>query len=224
MRQSWQDLLFAHWPIAAKALAHLVPDGVKIQEHDGTSWVGVVPFRMRGVMFRPLPDLPWVSAFAELNLRLYVEVGGKPGVWFLSLDAANPLAVWAARRRFHLPYFLADMQVREVGERLHYRSVRRAPQRVAFKGNYAPVGPVIAARPGSLEHFLTERYCLYTSAPSGMILRGDIHHLAWPLQRASVELEENSIAAPHSLALDGAPPVVHFAKRIDAIMWPLEAA
>src|SRR4051794_15783952 len=103
-RQSWYDLLFAHWPVPAADLRRLVPDGLRVQEFDGTSWVGVVPFRMAGVMRRSLPDLPWVSAFPELNLRLYVERDGKPGVWFLSLDAANALAVWAARRLFHLPY------------------------------------------------------------------------------------------------------------------------
>src|SRR5690554_1769026 len=93
-RQTWCDLLFAHWPIDAKKLRPLVPEALTIQEYDGTSWIGVVPFRMEGVMLRPLPDLPWLSAFPELNVRLYVEYGGKPGVWFLSLDATNPLAVW----------------------------------------------------------------------------------------------------------------------------------
>ena len=106
-RQQWCDLLFAHWPMPVAALRALVPPVLEIQEFDGTSWVGVVPFHMRGVMRRPLPDLPWVSAFAELNLRLYVVHGGRPGVWFVSLDAANPLAVWAARTFFHLPYFHA---------------------------------------------------------------------------------------------------------------------
>src|SRR5262245_21637301 len=95
-RQTWLDLLFAHWPVAADRLRAFVPAGVTIQELDGTSWVGVVPFRMEGVTFRPIPALPGISAFPELNLRLYVEVDDKPGVWFVSLDAANPLAVWAA--------------------------------------------------------------------------------------------------------------------------------
>src|SRR5439155_22775952 len=106
-RQSWCDLLFAHWPVPAADLRPLVPESLTVQEHGGTAWLGVVPFRMAGVMRRPLPDLPWVSAFPELNLRLYVERDGKPGVWFLSLDATNALAVWAGRRFFHLPYHRA---------------------------------------------------------------------------------------------------------------------
>ena len=74
-RQRWEDLLFAHWPVPASALRRFIPPALSVQELDGTSWVGLVPFRMTGVMHRPLPDLPWVSAFPELNLRLYSETG-----------------------------------------------------------------------------------------------------------------------------------------------------
>ncbi|HEX4404089.1 MAG TPA: DUF2071 domain-containing protein, partial [Polyangia bacterium] len=164
--------MFAHWPVPAARLRSLVPSSVTIQEHDGTSWVGVVPFRMEGVTPRPLPSVPGVSAFAELNLRLYVEVAGKPGVWFVSLDAASRFAVWAARRFFHLPYFHAAMEARSDGARVHYRSERRAAgPRVAFRGSYGATAEVAASRPGTLEHFLTERYCLYTQDRVGAILR-----------------------------------------------------
>ena len=223
MRQSWLDLLFAHWPVPATALRPLVPPSLSIQEHDGTSWVGVVPFRMEGVMARALPDLPGVSAFAELNLRLYVERDGKPGVWFVSLDAANSLAVWAARRFFHLPYFRADMSAREEAGRIRYDSVRRASgARVAFRGTYGPTSDVIDAEPGSLEHFLTERYCLYAQDAGGAILRAEIHHAPWPLQRASVEIEENTIGGAQGIMLAAAPPLVHFARRLDVVVWPIE--
>jgi uncharacterized protein YqjF (DUF2071 family) len=221
MRQSWCDLLFAHWPVPASRLRSLVPPSIEIQEREGTSWVGVVPFRMEGVMARPLPDLPGLSAFAELNLRLYVEVEGKPGVWFVSLDAANELAVWAARRFFHLPYFHAEMSAREEGGRFHYRSVRRGPgPRVAFRGSFAPASPVSEARPGSLEHFLTERYCLYAQHPSGAILRAEVHHAPWPLQRATAEIEENTIGDAQRIALPGSPALLHFARRLDVVVWP----
>lgn len=223
MRQSWRDLLFAHWPVPASKLRALVPPTVSIQEFDGTSWVGVVPFRMEGVMARPLPDLPGVSAFAELNLRLYVEVDGKPGVWFVSLDAANGLAVWAARRFFHLPYFRADMEAREVGGRIHYLSVRRgAGPRVAFRGSYGPVSDVAEARTGTLEHFLTERYCLYTQGGSGAILRANIHHAPWPLQTATAEIDENTIGSAQGIELAGPPALLHFSRRLDVVVWPIE--
>src|SRR5262245_18109310 len=124
-RQSWCDLLFAHWPVDASVLQKLVPALLEVQEFDGSSWIGLVPFRMQGVMRRPLPDLPWISAFPELNVRLYVEHDGKPGVWFLSLDATNPLAVWAARRFFHLPYFRARIDIQSAGDGFRYTSQRR---------------------------------------------------------------------------------------------------
>jgi uncharacterized protein YqjF (DUF2071 family) len=223
MRQSWLDLLFAHWPVPAAALRALVPPSIEIQEFDGTSWVGVVPFRMEGVMARPLPDVPGVSAFAELNLRLYVAVDDKPGVWFVSLDAASRLAVWAARRFFHLPYFLADMQAEDDGARIHYRSVRRgAGPRVAFSGAYRPTSDVVAARPGTLEHFLTERYCLYTQTRAGALLRANIHHAPWPLQRASAEIAENTIGDAQGIALPGPPTLLHFSRRLDVVVWPIE--
>lgn len=221
-RQSWCDLLFAHWPVPASALRALVPPGVSIQEFDGTSWVGVVPFRMEGVMLRPLPDLPWVSAFPELNLRLYVEVGGRPGVWFLSLDAANPMAVWAARRFFHLPYFHARMDVRREGGRIRYRSERRGGGTPAvFRGSYGPTGGPFSAAPGTIEHFLTERYCLYTQRPDGTLVRGDIHHRPWPLHAAVAEIEENSIAAAYGIDLAGPPALLHFSERLDVVVWSI---
>jgi len=222
MRQSWLDLLFAHWPVPASALRALVPPSIAIQEHGGTSWVGVVPFRMEGVMARGLPDVPGVSAFAELNLRLYVEVDGKPGVWFVSLDAANSLAVWAARRFFHLPYFRADMDARADGERVSYASVRRGRgPRVAFRGAYGPVADVARTRPGSLEHFLTERYCLYAQDRAGAIWRADIHHAPWPLQLARAEIAENTVGGAQGIPLDGPPALLHFSRRLDVIVWPI---
>jgi uncharacterized protein len=215
--------LFAHWPVAAARLRSLVPPSVSIQELDGTSWVGVVPFRMRGVMRRPLPDLPGVSAFPELNLRLYVEVEGKPGVWFVSLDAANRLAVWAARRFFHLPYFRADMDVRDDGRQIHYRSVRlsKGPC-VAFRGAYAPTSDAFEAKPGTIEHFLTARYCLYTQDPDGTIVRANIHHAPWSLHTATAEIAENTIGHGQGIELEGPPILLHFSRRIDIVVWPLE--
>jgi uncharacterized protein len=217
-RQSWHDLLFAHWPVPAAAVRRLVPAGLEIDEHQGTSWVGVVPFRMTGVTARGLPDLPGLSAFAELNVRLYVVRDGKPGVWFLSLDAASAAAVWTARRFFHLPYFHARMSVSGDGE-IRYASERRAAP-VRFSARYWPTGPASEARPGTLEHFLTERYCLYAQAEDGL-RRLEIHHPPWPLQPAAAEIACNELLAPHDLQVSGSP-VLHFARRLDVVMWLAE--
>jgi len=220
-RQSWRDLLFAHWPVAARDLARLVPEPLEIQEYEGTSWVGVVPFRMAGVMRRPLPDLPWISAFPELNLRLYVEYEGRPGVFFLSLDATNPLAVWAARRFFHLPYEHAAIDIMPSGEGFTYRSHRRDADAV-FEGTYAPASGVRASEPGTLEHWLTERYCLYACSPEGDLFRAEVHHVPWPLQDATASISRNTIGRPHGLELEGDPATLHFSRRIDVVVWSPE--
>lgn len=220
-RQSWRDLLFAHWPVSASALAHLVPAPLKIQEFEGTSWVGVVPFQMAGVMRRPLPDLPWISAFPELNLRLYVEHNGKPGVWFLSLDATNPVVVWTARKFFHLPYEHASISIERPNKddsEFAYAS-RRKNGSAEFVARYAPTSPAYATTKGTLEHWLTERYALYAQAPGGALFCADVHHKPWPLQKARAEITTNDLTTAHGFTLEGPPVLSHFSKRIDVVVW-----
>lgn len=222
-RQTWHDLLFAHWPISASELRPLIPPELTLQRFDGNAWLGLVPFRMTGVMRRPLPDLPWISAFAEVNLRTYVELGGKPGVWFLSLDAANPLAVWAARRFFHLPYFLARMEVTRHNGEVRYRSVRRSdPAGLTFEGRYSPSSALYEAEAGDLDHWLTERYCLYAARRDGEIYRTEVHHRPWPLQEAQAEIRRNELSEPHGLTCDDPPVLLHFSRRLDVRVWSPE--
>ena len=221
-RQSWLDLLFAHWPVPAAMVRSLVPPALEIDEYDGTTWIGLVPFRMAGVMLRGLPDMPGISDFPELNVRLYVRHGGKPGVWFLSLDAANALAVWAARRFFHLPYHRAWMSLRQRDEEIEYRSERRAGG-ARFRARYRPSGAVYSARPGTLEHWLTERYCLYAASPSGSLTRTEVHHVPWPLQRAEADIDENGMFEPHGVRVAGRPALLHFAHAIHVVVWPPRA-
>jgi uncharacterized protein YqjF (DUF2071 family) len=223
MRQTWRDLLFAHWPISVAGVRHLVPAGLNIQEFDGSTWLGVVPFRMTGVMWRWFPDLPWISAFPELNVRLYVERDGKPGVWFLSLDATNSLAVWAARRFFHLPYMKACIDFETSQGCIRYHSQRTGPgARARFTASYRPTSPPFESRQGTLEHFLTERYCLYSQAPGGALCRCQIHHQPWPLQSATADIEPDELLAVHGLRVQGPPALLQFARRLDVVVWPLE--
>ena len=220
-RQSWHDLLFAHWPVPAAALRHLVPRELEIQEFNGSSWVGVVPFRMSGVSFRCVPDIPWISEFPELNLRLYVERDHKPGVWFLSLDATNPIAIWAARRFFRLPYHHARITMERDREAIIYRSERRvkAGKPVRFQATYEPTSPPYQAQPGTIEHFLTERYCLYAQDRAGILYRCEVHHVPWPLQQAQAKIRWNGLADPHGFELSGPPLLLHFARRLDVVGW-----
>ena len=219
-RQRWANLLFAHWPVAASALRPLVPRELEIEECEGSSWVGLVPLRMEAVTHRHLPALPGVSAFAELNLRLYVAHRGRPGVWFVSLDAANPLAVWTARRFFHLPYVHAAMQAAEEGDGIRFRSRRRElGAEVAFAGAYRPCGEPRAATPGTLEHFLVERYCLFARSPGGSLWCTDVHHEPWRLQPAEAAIELEQVAAPQGIGLEGPPRLLHFSRAIEVVAW-----
>jgi uncharacterized protein YqjF (DUF2071 family) len=220
MRQSWHDLLFAHWPVDAATLRSQIPDRLRIDTFNGQAWLGVVPFRMSGVRLRWMPPLPWISAFPELNVRTYVTAEEKPGVWFFSLDAANPVAVAVARLTFHLPYFNARMSCEDAAGGIQYRSERfhrGAPEGV-FEARYLPRGDSFEAPAGTLEHFLTERYCLY-SAKNDRLYRGEIHHPPWRLQRAEAEFRKNSMADAAGVALPDAAPLLHFARRQDVVAW-----
>ena len=220
MAQSWHDLLFAHWPVNAAVMRPLLPPQLQVDTFEGSAWLAVVPFRMTGVRLRGTPALPWLSAFPELNVRTYVKCDGKPGVWFFSLDAGNALAVAIARAWFHLPYFHARMVCRVQEGWIHYQSDRTHPEAHAgsLDGRYRPIGEVFSSRRGTLECFLTERYCLYTTDGRGRIIRGEIHHPPWQLQRAEAELAHNSMAESLGVALVSRP-LLHFARRQDVLVW-----
>src|SRR5882672_11147043 len=169
MAQSWHDLLFAHWPVDAAVLRPLLPPQLQIDTFEGHAWLAVVPFHMTGVRLRGAPAVPWLSAFPELSVRTYVTCGGKPGVWFFCLDAGNSLAVAIARAWFHLPYFRARMSCAEREGWIHYQSVRthRGAPAGLLKGRYRSVGEAFSPHRGTLEYFLTERYCLYATDGRG---------------------------------------------------------
>src|SRR5262245_46270387 len=122
--QTWSQLLFAHWPVSAEVLRPLIPAQLPIDTFEGEAWVGVVPFLMSHVRGRDLLEIPGTNTFCELNVRTYVTLEDKPGVWFFSLDASNPLAVFGARRAFHLPYYNARMSLKREGDRVIYDSHR----------------------------------------------------------------------------------------------------
>jgi uncharacterized protein YqjF (DUF2071 family) len=218
----WHDLAFLHWPVGADGLRALVPSLLDLDLFEGQAWVGITPFRMSGVRPRWLPSMPGVSAFPELNVRTYVSAGGQPGVWFFSLDAGSSVAVRIARVTFGLPYYRARMALRSAGEHVQYESVRthRGAPPAAFLARYGPTGDPARSRPGSLDLWLTERYCLYAVDSAGTVYRGEIEHEPWPLQAAHAEIEANTMATAARITLPSLPPRVHFARRLDVVAWP----
>src|SRR4051794_32846618 len=232
MAQRWHDLLFAHWPVPMEALRPAIPATLEIDTYEGQAWIGVVPFRMSGVRPRWVPSVPWLSAFPELNVRTYVRdrsptpsgALSKPGVFFFSLDAGNPVAVAIARSVFHLPYFHARMAANRQGDAIHYTSQRLHSEAspAEWHGRYWPTGTVFHAEPGSLAHWLTERYSLYTTDRHARIYRCEIHPPPWPLQPAAAEIARDTMTQPPGIVRPDVPPLLHFSRLQEVIVWPLE--
>jgi uncharacterized protein len=225
MSMTWLNLAFLHWRVPAASLEAHLPKGLTLQTFDGSAWLGVVPFRMSRVRARGFPAMPGTSDFLELNVRTYVTDGKRPGVWFFSLDCENLLAVRGARTAFYLPYMDARMSEARGSKNsdLEYRSVRthggEPPAR--FHAQYGPRGQGFQTQPGTVEHWLTERYCLYSADRAGRIYRGEIRHAPWTLEAAETEILENTMAAPLELALSAQPDLAHFASRLEVTAWLL---
>jgi uncharacterized protein len=225
MAQTWQSLLFAHWPLPVEALRPLVPRGLTVQTFDGQAWIGITPFVLTGLRLRATPAIPGVSRFPEINVRTYVTDGDKPGVFFFSLDAGSRLAVTAARALYSLPYFRATISV--ISGRAHTvywsrRRDRRGPA-AEFRAEYRPTGPVVRAEPGTLDAWLTERYCLYAVDRRGGLHRAEIHHAPWPLQPAEATITRNAMTDGLGVRLPDVAPRLHFAARLDVQVWGPES-
>ena len=231
MTQRWNDLLFAHWPIPPGAIAPLLPEGLVPDTFDGSAWLGVVPFWMDRIRFRGLPPVPGAQRFPELNLRTYVreENTNLSGVYFFSLDAANPMAVLMARSFFHLPYYWSRMNIRpQSDQRFLYSSDRHlTPHPVRFRAAYRSLGPtqrLAQSAPGSIEYFLTERYRLYTADRRGRLFQAEIHHMPWPLEAAEAEFPVNDLPSAHGLCLPDTQPLLYYARELVVYVWSLELA
>jgi uncharacterized protein YqjF (DUF2071 family) len=228
MGQTWRSLLFAHWPVEPEQLRAVMPEALPPDTFDGEAWIGVTPFAVHNLRPRLTLPVPRISSFPEINVRTYVTVGGKPGIYFFSLDAANAVAVAIPRLLYRLPYFRARMTLERerCPARVRYRSERvvgAAPTPADFRARYGPSGPVFHAREGTLEYFLTERYCLYTLNGHGTVQRAQIHHPPWPLQEADAQLDRNTMGAEIGLQLDQ-KPLLHYAERQDVVFWAREPA
>ncbi len=237
MKQRWHDLLFLHWEVDPEAIARLLPPGISVDTFDGKAYVGLVPFGMTGV--RPVwaPSVPPLSNFLETNVRTYVHRSGSdPGVWFFSLDAANPIAVQIARSKWRLPYFHARMALtrspadaaalsepRAQGEQtLSYRTERKGNgiTPAGCEVAYTPLSPVAPAHPGTLEHFLVERYILYASR-NEQLWSGQVHHGAYPVQQAIVHALRETLVAAAGIAHGDEMPLAHYAREVVVDIFPL---
>lgn len=223
MAQRWTDLLFLHWPVDAAVIRRLVPASLPLDTFNGMAWLSLASFYLSGLRPHWLPALPMISEFPELNVRTYVSLGGKPGVYFFSLDAGSLLAVEGARATFYLPYFTARMHRAIASDGMVEYSSRRTDRRgspAEFAARYRPVGPIAYSESGSIDHWLTERYCLYAIDRRGRVVRAEIHHQPWPLQPVDATITTNTMANAAGVTLPPAPPRLAFSSSIDVVVWP----
>jgi uncharacterized protein YqjF (DUF2071 family) len=225
MAQTWERLLFAHWRVDPDELRRVVHPSLPLDTFDGSAWLGVTPFRVEAFRLHLTPPLPLIHAFPEVNVRTYVTIDGRPGIYFFSLDAASRFAVESARRIYRVPYHHARMRFAPADGEVDFTSERvqrdGPPAELALR--YRPAGERFEPVPGTLDHFLTERYCLYTLDERQRVLRGDIHHPPWSVRRAWAEIERNTMARQIGLELDG-EPLLHLADRQDVLFWTLRPA
>lgn len=224
MRMTWSQALLLHWPVPTKELRRIVPEELELDTFDGKAWLCLLPHRVRGV--RPImgPSIPWFSSFLQLDVRTYVRHQGESGVFFFSLDASNPVAVWLARTVFRLPYFRADMQVRRKGEtfRLSSQRTHQGARSAAFECHWTPREPLPAGTRDEFVTFVTDRSRLFVPH-GGKVLTCSVQHEAWPLRRAHVSVLETTIFEANDLAQPDVPPIAHHCDALGMEVWPLRA-
>lgn len=209
LTMQWEHVLFLHWPVESSFLQKQLPPGMKLDTFEGKAYLGIIPFMMTEIELTRLPRISRLR-FPELNLRTYVTVAGRPGIYFFYLDANHLFANQIANTFFHLPYRRADFEV-ETGTTIHYEHQRRGGER-AFQASYVPVSPAFEAEPGSFAHWATERYCFY-SHTKRTIWRGDIAHSPWPLQEAKVQVDSNNLLNNYPLIGEQMQPL--YSRRLD---------
>jgi uncharacterized protein YqjF (DUF2071 family) len=224
MRMNWVELLFLHWPAPFDELRSRIPPGLQVDTFEGQAWLSIVPFRMTGVAPRLVPDVPFFSAFPELNVRTYVTDGRRSGVWFFSLDATSRLAVRAARWLFHLPYMDARINFTRPSENpdwIQYTSQRVHHNEPAaeLEVEYCPKGQPRTTVSGSLEHWLTARYLMYMSDAAGRIFDGEVDHDPWQLRDVEVVVRRNTMTKGLNLDTGLNPPLAHYADLTKVVAW-----
>ena len=225
MHQTWGKLLFMHWRIDASELRPLIPEPLQIDEFDGSAWIAVAPFTMWDIRALPpfIPPIPFLNSAHELNVRTYVHYDRVPGVWFFSLDCNSVAAVLGARTFFHLPYFNANIDLKEQDATIDYSLSRTDDPPADFDASWKIGETIPFSHPGSLEFFLTERYCLY-SKDHGQLYRARIFHQPWPLQKAQLLSFDSSMIESQGLLTPQGDPLLHYCEELSVEIWSLEKA
>jgi uncharacterized protein YqjF (DUF2071 family) len=220
MRQTWHDLCFLHWTIDYQTIRDLVPAALEIDQYEGKAWISIVLFRLDEVRFRGIPELSFMSNFAELNVRTYVIKDGRPGIYFLSLDASKAAVIWGARWKYHLPFYKADVRLHEQRQVFQFTNQRKicylgGTSSRRFVGKYEPEPNRALLLNDPLSQWLTDRFRFYAVDRAHRLYRCDIEHPPWALQPVKAEIYQNHMLEGYGISEALAPCCLHYAKRMD---------
>lgn len=221
MKQTWLDTLFIHYPIKKEDLTSLVPPSLPIDTFDGMGWVSIVPYLTTSVRLRGLPSIPGIREFAGFNIRTYIQLDGKPGVFFFKLAASNWINTNMAKLFFKLPYIYLKMDFQRVGGYVHFESNPLGINDGNLKWVYKPSSEQRLAIRGTLEEWLVERYCLYTVNHKGEPLRSDILHQSWLLHDAEVDIQYTPNIVGRGIPRLDTAPFFHYSKKVEVKIWPI---
>jgi uncharacterized protein len=219
MEQNWNRILFLHWPVEAGLVRSLVPAELEIDTFDDSAWISITPFNLSGLRLYPMPPIPGISAFEELNVRTYVHYRGKPGLYFLSLDASKLLPALSARIFYQLPYYSADIDFTEVSGEYRFKSTRTLSPGTGFQAAWRRGVRLRAPDTESLAFFLVERYCFFT-AHAGQVSLTRAYHAPWILEEAVLEDYQSTMIQAAGLPEPARPSLAHFSEGVNVQLWP----
>ena len=190
---------------------------------------------------------PGDQRISRVECSYLCSLPGCPGCLVLFIGRGQQFGGLGARTFYHLPYFNATMGLAQNQNAIDYSSVRsdagtyahffaangegfsarldsaqfqNLPQaKLEMSWNMGERLPT--AEPGSIEFFLTERYCLY-SYDRGAVYRSRIFHHPWPLQTASTNSCESTMIESLGIAQPRGEPLLHYAESISVDIWPLQ--
>ncbi len=220
MHQTWEKLLFLHWPVSPSTLRPFIPKPLEIDTYGGEAWIGITPFTVSNLKLTGLPLIPGTHSFHELNVRTYVFLDGIPGVWFFTLEASKLIPTLAARTFFALNYRKANIRFRRGSDILSFKSERVDNETVDanFEAKWRPRGKLPSPAVDSLEFFLVERYCLF-AAEENRIFSSQIYHSPWALRSAELLTFETTLFESLGLSAPSMLPLTHYADKQEVDIW-----
>ena len=220
--QEWKYLTFMHWRVSPKILSHYLPEGIELDLYEGNAYVGLIPFLMKDVHPRLLFPISGISNFPEFNIRTYVKVNNKPGVYFLTLDAQSLITCFYASRAYGLPYNYTMGKI-EVNEKRYSWESKRFIKGYEVSGTSNMIGKSMISKQGSIEEFLFERYCLF-ALRNKKICVGYTKHNPWNIYVAQAEVKKNNLTKSFNLGIKNLlePELVHMSEGVYINAWSIE--